>query len=95
MEMAHPCILLQKNSGYTTVKPFPCQSFLDRLIIIIDEMKPISENQSNKATCTTKLPATTGEFVPEFHINGAAAAETAGCCTVAHIGCKAALGRDE
>jgi len=57
-------------------------------------MKSISENQSNEVTCTTKLPATTGELVLVFH-NSGAAAETVGCCTVAHIGCKAALGRDE
>ena len=77
---------------YTPLRNSFLTSFLKTLII--DEMKSISENQSNEVTCTTKLPATTGELVLVFH-NSGAAAETVGCCTVAHIGCKAALGRDE
>jgi len=50
--------------------------------------------KENEVTCTTKLPATTGELVLVFHSSGAAA-ETAGCCTVTLTGCKAALRRDD
>ena len=50
----------------------------------------------NEVTCRTKLPATTGELVLLFQIRGAAAAagETTGCWTAAHIGCRAALRSD-